>query len=95
MCVCLYCATFTLFFLCSFGTDYVSTKWDDFSCADSNYLSVAQCTYSTSIDSDCNSDSTDATVTCCKFITYCNILQVHTCILVTRILLLVLVLIKA
>ena len=61
-------------YLCSFGTDHMSTKWDDFSCANSNYLSVAQCTYSTVIDSDCNSDSTDATVTCCKYmivILYC------------------------
>uniref|UniRef100_A0A1X7UFK0 SRCR domain-containing protein n=1 Tax=Amphimedon queenslandica TaxID=400682 RepID=A0A1X7UFK0_AMPQE len=48
----------------SFGTDHVSAKWDDFNCDDSNFLSVAQCTYSTAIDSDCSSDSTDATVTC-------------------------------
>ena len=42
-------------------------KWDDVNCASSSYLSIAQCSYSTIIDSGCtNSNSYDATVYCCK-----------------------------
>ena len=42
-------------------------KWDDVNCASSHYLSIAQCSYSTYIDSGCiNSNSYDATVYCCK-----------------------------
>ena len=42
-------------------------KWDDVDCASSSYLSIAQCSYSTIIDSGCtNSNSYDATVYCCK-----------------------------
>ena len=42
-------------------------KWDDVNCASSSYLSIAQCSYSTYIDSGCtNSNSYDATVYCCK-----------------------------
>ena len=52
---------------CSYGTDYLSMKWDDVNCASSNYLSIAQCSYSTYIDSGCtNTNSYDATVYCCK-----------------------------
>ena len=44
-------------------------KWDDVNCASSSYLSVAQCSYSTIIDSGCvNSNSYDATVYCCKIL---------------------------
>ena len=44
-------------------------KWDDVNCASSSYLSIAQCTYSTIIDSGCvNSNSYDATVYCCKIL---------------------------
>ncbi|XP_011409082.1 PREDICTED: neurotrypsin-like, partial [Amphimedon queenslandica] len=49
----------------SYGTDHLSMKWDDVNCASSSYLSIAQCTYSTVIDSGCvNSNSYDATVYC-------------------------------
>ena len=52
---------------CSYGTDYLSMKWDDVNCASSSYISIAQCSYSTYIDSGCtNSNSYDATVYCCK-----------------------------
>ena len=51
----------------SYGTDYLLMKWDDVNCASSSYLSIAQCSYSTYIDSGCtNSNSYDATVYCCK-----------------------------
>ncbi|XP_019856385.1 PREDICTED: deleted in malignant brain tumors 1 protein-like isoform X3 [Amphimedon queenslandica] len=51
--------------LVSYGTDYLSMKWDDVNCVSSSYLSIAQCSYSTSIDSGCtNSNSYDATVSC-------------------------------
>ncbi|XP_019859697.1 PREDICTED: neurotrypsin-like, partial [Amphimedon queenslandica] len=51
--------------LTSYGTDYLSMKWDDVNCASSSYLSIAQCTYSTYIDYGCvNSNSYDATVYC-------------------------------
>ena len=51
----------------SYGTDFLSMKWDDVNCASSSYLSIAQCSYSTYIDSGCtNSNSYDATVYCCK-----------------------------
>uniref|UniRef100_A0A1X7T1D1 SRCR domain-containing protein n=1 Tax=Amphimedon queenslandica TaxID=400682 RepID=A0A1X7T1D1_AMPQE len=40
-------------------------KWDDFNCGNSDYLSILQCSHSTSIDSGCvNSNSYDATVYC-------------------------------
>ena len=42
-------------------------KMDDVICANSNYLSIAQCSFSTYIDSGCtNTNSYDATVYCCK-----------------------------
>ena len=57
------------FLLFSYGTDYLHMKWDDVNCASSSYLSIAQCSYSTYIDSGCtNSNSYDATVYCCKII---------------------------
>ena len=60
------------FFYCihySYGTDSFHMKWDDVNCASSSYLSIAQCSYSTYIDSGCtNSNSYDATVYCCKFV---------------------------
>ena len=53
----------------SYGTDSLFMKWDDVNCASSSYLSIAQCTYSTIIDSGCtNSNSYDATVYCYKII---------------------------
>uniref|UniRef100_A0A1X7T643 SRCR domain-containing protein n=1 Tax=Amphimedon queenslandica TaxID=400682 RepID=A0A1X7T643_AMPQE len=46
-------------------SDYLSIKWDEVNCVSSSYLSIAQCTYSTIIDSDCGaSNSYDATVFC-------------------------------
>ena len=51
--------------------------WDDFYCASSSYLSIAQCSYSTDIDSGCtNSNSYDATVYCCKTICNCKLLYI-------------------
>ena len=52
-------------------------KWDDVNCASSSYLSIAQCSYSTYIDSGCtNSNSYDATVYCCKTIGQCELLYI-------------------
>ena len=51
----------------SYGTDYLRIKLGGVDCASSHYLSIAQCSYSTDIDSGCiNSNSYDATVYCCK-----------------------------
>ena len=59
----------------SYGTDTSSMKIDDVTCSSSNYLSIAQCSFSTYIDSGCtNSNSYDATVYCCKL--NCIILNV-------------------
>ena len=58
----------------SYGTDYLPMEWDDVNCASSSYLSIAQCSYSTYIDSGCtNSNSYDATVYCCKTISQCKL----------------------
>ena len=52
-------------------------KWDDVNCASSSYLSIAQCLYSTYIDSGCtNSNSYDATVYCCKTKGQCKLLYI-------------------
>ena len=52
-------------------------EWDDVNCASSSYLSIAQCYYSTIIDSGCtNSNSYDATVYCCKTISQCRLLYI-------------------
>uniref|UniRef100_A0A1X7U349 SRCR domain-containing protein n=1 Tax=Amphimedon queenslandica TaxID=400682 RepID=A0A1X7U349_AMPQE len=52
--------------LVSYGTDYLSMKWDEVNCASSSYLSIAQCSYSTYISGySCSySNSYDATVYC-------------------------------
>ena len=43
-------------------------KMDDLNCANSNYLTIFQCSFSTIIDSGCtNTNSYDATVYCCEF----------------------------
>ena len=54
--------------LCSYGTDSNSMLLDDVNCANNNYLTILQCSFSTYIDSGCvNSNSYDATVYCCMF----------------------------
>ena len=73
------CATYDsiekLYIIFSYGTDTLSMKWDDVNCASSSYLSIAQCSYSTYIDSGCRHDSYDATVYCCKIqVLFCCIL---------------------
>ena len=58
-----------ILFPLSYGTDSFHMKWNDVYCASSSYMSIAQCYYSTNIDSGCtNSNSYDATVYCCKFV---------------------------
>ena len=57
----------SLILLFSYGTDHLRMKWDDVDCASNTYLSIAQCYYSTYIDSGCT-NSYDATVYCCKFV---------------------------
>ena len=44
---------------------YLPINWSNVNCASSHYLSIAQCSYSTYIDSGCYYLS-DATVYCCK-----------------------------
>ena len=52
----------------SYGTDTLSVKMDDLNCGSNNYLTIFQCSFSTTIDSGCiNSNSYDATVYCCKY----------------------------
>ncbi|XP_019859785.1 PREDICTED: neurotrypsin-like [Amphimedon queenslandica] len=51
----------------SYGTDTNQMIIDDVNCANSNYLTLLQCSFSTYIDSGCtNTNSYDATVYCCK-----------------------------
>ena len=74
------------FYFYSYGTDYLSMKWDDVNCASSSYLSIAQCSYSTYISgySCIYSNSYDATVYCCKIIIVKNFALLH-CTDTTRI----------
>ena len=54
--------------LCSYGTDSNPMLLDDVNCANNNYLTILQCSFSIYIDSGCvNSNSYDATVYCCMF----------------------------
>ena len=58
------------FYVCrsSYGIDYLSPKLYDVDCSSSNYISIAQCSFSTDIGSGCTDiNSYDATVYCCKF----------------------------
>ena len=52
-------------FLDRYGTDNLPTVIDDLSCSLSSYLTIFQCSYSSSIDSGCSNDN-DVAVTCCK-----------------------------
>uniref|UniRef100_A0A1X7T128 SRCR domain-containing protein n=1 Tax=Amphimedon queenslandica TaxID=400682 RepID=A0A1X7T128_AMPQE len=53
--------------LTSYGTDTNQMIIDDVECANRNYLTLLQCSFSTYIDSGCiNTNSYDATVYCCK-----------------------------
>ena len=66
----------SLILLFSYGTDHLRMKWDDVDCASNTYLSIAQCYYSTYIDGGCtNTNSYDATVYCCKFVSTNQIQQ--------------------
>uniref|UniRef100_A0A1X7U6Z7 SRCR domain-containing protein n=1 Tax=Amphimedon queenslandica TaxID=400682 RepID=A0A1X7U6Z7_AMPQE len=47
-----------------YGTDFNATLLDDVSCSSSNYLTLQQCTLTTSISSTCFLDSYDAYVVC-------------------------------
>ena len=49
----------------SYGYDYNSMLLDDVNCVSNNYLTILQCSFSTSIDSGCT-NSYDATVYCCE-----------------------------
>ena len=51
----------------SYGIDNSPTLLDDVHCPSPGYLTVLQCSYSTSIDSGCSSNSNDVTVHCCEF----------------------------
>ena len=52
----------------SYGTDNNSMILDDVNCPHNNYLTILQCSFSTSIDSGCNNNNSyDSTVDCCKF----------------------------
>ena len=58
-----------LYFLYSYGFDRLRLLIDNLSCRTSNYLTIFQCGYNTSISSSCSSPDDDVTVVCCKF---CN-----------------------
>ena len=53
-------------FIDRYGTDTLPTVIDDLSCSQSSYLTIFQCSYSSSIDSGCSNDNSDVAVTCCK-----------------------------
>ena len=55
------------FFLCSYGDDRIPAVIDDLSCLNSTYLTIFQCSYSTSVSSSCTAEN-DVSVSCCKFI---------------------------
>ena len=50
----------------SYGIDYLSLKWYDVDCTSSNYISIAQCSFSTIINRCTDTNFYDATVYCCK-----------------------------
>ena len=64
---------------CSFGSDSYSIILDDVNCSTSNYLVILQCSYSTTIDSNCVNGRDDASVTCCELKT-----QIWTWVLIIR-----------
>ena len=55
-----------IFFLCSYGNDRPAVI-DDLSCLYSTYLTIFQCSYSTSVSSSCTSENY-ISVRCCKFV---------------------------
>ena len=63
----------------SYGIDYYETLINEVNCTHDNYLTILQCSYSTTIDSGCT-DSYDATVYCCEykyiFVSYQSLLQI-------------------
>ena len=52
--------------LCRYGTDSNPMLLNDVNCANNNYLTILQCSYSTYIYTGCSSNSYDATVYCCE-----------------------------
>ena len=54
---------------CRFGLDTNPITLDNVNCFTSNYLTILQCGYSTSISSTCSHGSDDVSVTCCEFLT--------------------------
>ena len=50
----------------SYGTDTSATLLDDVDCSSSSYLTLQQCTLTTTISLTCTSNSEDAYVVCCK-----------------------------
>ena len=51
---------------------------DNLSCISNNYLTIFQCSFSTIIDSECtNTNSYDATVYCCEYKHFPNIIFVQ------------------
>ena len=50
----------------SYGTDTSATLLDGVDCSSSSYLTLEQCTLTTTISLTCSSDSEDAYVVCCK-----------------------------
>ena len=55
-----------LFSDCSFGVDPYNIILDNVDCSTSSYLVILQCSFSTSIHSNCISGRDDASVTCCE-----------------------------
>ena len=59
--------------LCSYGVDSSPMLLDGVNCANNNYLTILQCSFSTYINSGCTSNSYDATVYCCMLYFYTSL----------------------
>ena len=50
---------------------------DNLDCHHNNYLTILECSYSTTIDSGCSSNYYDATVYCCEFDSMVHLITTH------------------
>ena len=64
----------------SYGTDNNPMLLDNVNCPNNNYLTILQCSYSTDINDECNANSFDATVNCCKlYVLFLILKNCHRC----------------
>ena len=57
---------------CSFGRDPYPIILNDVDCSSSEYLVILQCSFSTSIGSNCLKGRDEVSVTCCEL--YCTLI---------------------